>query len=81
MLNSQAPNVKIITDSNNNINHKASIDTNSHSQHAEEISNLVCSITKSRWPSKTDVVLQEWTDGIEDAIRKRDIENVVVWEW
>lgn len=80
MLNGQAPNIKIITDCNNNIHHEASIDTNGHSQHAEEISDLVCSITKSRWPPNTDIVLQNWTDGIEDAVCKRDIENVVIWE-
>lgn len=60
--------------------HKASINTNRHAQHTEQICDLINVIAQSTGPANADVLLKEWTEGVKDTPSKWKNEDVVVWE-
>jgi hypothetical protein len=100
MFDRQAPDIKVITDGNNNINlqkldlnilsreqnwgrktyHKASINSNRYPQHTKQVRNLVNIITQSARPSDANMLLKEWTKGVNDTVSQGKDEYVIVWE-
>ena len=76
MLDGQTPNVKVVTDGDNDINDKAAVHTNCKAQAGEHEGNLVLSITQSTRPAEPDVLLQERTQTVNDTEEQRQDQNV-----
>lgn len=67
MFDSQAPDIEIIANADNNIHDETSIHTHSQAQAREYESDLVDAIAQHTRPAETDVIFQERTQGVEDA--------------
>ena len=76
MLDGQTPNVKVVADSDNDINDKAAVHTDSKTQAGEHEGNLVLSITQSTRPAETDVLLQERPQTVNDTEEQRQDQHV-----
>lgn len=80
VLNGQAPNVEVVTDSNNDIHDKASVDTESSAEHQEKIGSLVHTIAKRAGPANAIVVQQDRANRIGNAKANQHAQNVPVGE-
>ena len=60
--------------------HKAAINTNSHSQHAEHIRNLVSTTSKSTWPSDANSLTKERSQRVKYSVCDWQDKHIVVWE-
>ena len=80
MLDSQAPDVQVVADADNDVNNKASVDTKCQTKAGEHEGNLVDAITQSAGPSETDACLENGTQSVDDAEEQRECEHVLVRE-
>jgi len=80
ILNSQAPNIQIITDGPDDVNNEASVHTNRKTKAHEDERNLIDIVAQSTRPANADVSLQEWTERVCDAVNKRIDEDVAARE-
>lgn len=84
MLDRQAPNVQIITNTRDDIEHKAPMHTNTHAQTQKHKRNLVHAVHAQRarppqrsQPNPPQLVLQKRTHGVDDAPQQRQDQDVV----
>lgn len=59
VLDGQAPDVEIVTDRNDDVDNKAAIDTNTHSEHQEHESHLIDIATQGAGPAVTSLVKKD----------------------
>lgn len=71
ILDSQAPNIQIITNRPNDIHDKAAMDTHGKSQTHEHECHLVNIVTQGARPTNTNMALQPGTRGINDGVDQR----------
>lgn len=80
VLDSQAPDVEVVTDGNNDIHDKASVDTKSSAEHQENKGGLVHIIAERAGPTNAIVVQQDRANRIGNAKANQHAENVPVGE-
>lgn len=80
VLNSQAPDVEVITDGNNDIHDKASVDTKSSAEHQENKGSLVHIVAKRARPAKAIVAQQDRANRIGNAKANQHAQDVPVGE-
>lgn len=79
-LDRQAVDVKIIADGDDDIQNKASMNTNSESKTSEHKCNLVHLISEGTGPAESKISLQDRSQGIKHSIKQRQGQDVVVGE-
>lgn len=80
MLDGQAPDVEVIAYRNDDINYEAAVHPESGTQHKEHEGNLVHTIAESARPASTDMLEEDRTQRVEDAVGERQAEDVPVRE-
>ena len=83
VLDGQAPNVKVVANGDNDIDHKAAVHARRQAKHAKHVSNLVDVITESAGPAEPvdrGVLLNDGADRVNDTKRERHDHNVPVGE-
>lgn len=78
----QTPDVEVFADVCNHIDHKTTINTNTESKTAENISHHVWATTQNARPSKyifSKLLLQEWAQCVKSSGKNRQRKDVEVW--
>lgn len=71
ILYRQAPDVKVIADSPDDIDNKASVNSHSQTQTHEDEGHLVNVVTQGAGPTNSDMRLQPWTQRVKDTVDER----------
>lgn len=80
MLDSQAPNVEVVTNSDNDVNNKAAIHSNGKTKAEEHEADLINTIAEYAWPAEPHGLLQERSDTVDDGKEERSGDDVLVRE-
>lgn len=80
MLDSQTPNVEVVTNIDYHIHNEAAVDAKSKPDAREEKSHLVDAVTERAIPSNANVLEENWSDGVNDSVRERQCQHVLVWK-
>lgn len=83
VLDRQAPDVEVITDSNNDVDDKGPIHTNRHTKHEEHVRHLVHIVAQRAGPSEpraSELKLQPRAQRVEDTVGQRQHQDVGVGE-
>lgn len=80
MLDSQAPDVQVIADANNDIHDKTAVDTHGQAQAREHERHLVDAVAQSAGPAEADAGFQDGTQRVNDAEQERQGQDVLVGE-
>jgi hypothetical protein len=76
----QTPNVQVITDADNHIDHEARIDADRETQAREHEGDLVDAVAEGAGPAESEFGSEEGAEGVEDAVDQRQDEDVLVGE-
>lgn len=80
VLDGQAPDVKVVTDGDNDINDEAAVNTDGSTKHHKHEGDLVDAVTKSARPAKGKVLLQDGAHGVGNPKDKEQAQDVPVGE-
>lgn len=71
ILDRQAPDIEVVADRNNDIQHETSMNTDRESETGEHECDLVDLIPESAWPAESNLVLQNGSEGVQHSIDER----------
>lgn len=80
VLDGQAPDVKVVTDGDNDINDEAAVNTDGGTKHHKHEGDLVDTVTKSARPPKGKVPLQDGANGVGNPKDEEQAQDVPVGE-
>lgn len=80
VLDSQAPNVEVVADGDDDVNDKAAVNADSGTEHHEHEGHLVDVITEGAGPAISEVALEDGAHGVNDAKGNGQAEDVPVRE-
>ena len=78
MFDSQAPNVQIIADSDDDIHYKAAVNPNREAKTCEHEGDLVDIVSQCAWPAESKRLLKKRAECVNDAESQRECDDVLV---
>lgn len=67
MFDGQAPDVEVIADGDDDVGDETAVNTDSETEAHENKGDLVCAISQCRRPAQSEVLLQHWSEAVDDA--------------
>jgi hypothetical protein len=76
VLDCETPNIQIVTNSPDDIHNKTAMYAHAQAETHENESDLVNIVAQSAWPPYTNVFLQPWPKGVDDAVNQGIYEDI-----